>query len=558
MAIFSTGPSGSGFDLTFGIDIPPVHEAADGDQYVQTNDGLATGQWLTRWQYDEETEAWFELTDTQNIPVALAATLGLEQKLLAKQGQVGLTVLVASLTTTGKVQGVSLGDGNVVEVYADGASYTRGDILYREFMSMGEPICFTGLSFGAVITATQGFYGLTEISGVSNSTNDQGVMPLMSFGLAFKSTFLYAFRNATGANNDRGIIYVANGPLDNTIRLTDSVGNVVRGQTGITLRPWQVTFLDTDGNQEYILSGTQLMMASMSGRGGGKAIDGTIRPLDNLTSDSFLKGRQFDCRLVLPLASDMIGNPKSGFMSTPYEDVAVDSYRRNGATTNFTVSSGSPVSVGAYGGNLINHNPAGYVRFRATGLVTCYSGADGQGGDSLQFADVSTLSQVVAQPFKLYDTGGVASEVGLTIFSPYEGSADIFEWDFTTNSLTLAYSVNLTRGTGGSVSSQNDQLYPAAASVSNGNSNNTVLRGDLNPGVIIANVPIGVVTQTANGRVTMRSQNSTTTTSIYTQRDETVSYGWTPNERRAEIVLGEDNVLYRRSVSSGSETWEVC
>jgi len=55
--------------------------------------------------------------------IAAGSTLGLEQGLLADAGQAGKTVLAVGYTTSGKVQGISLGDGNVVEVYNSGADF---------------------------------------------------------------------------------------------------------------------------------------------------------------------------------------------------------------------------------------------------------------------------------------------------------------------------------------------------------------------------------------------------------------------------------------------------
>ena len=46
--------------------------------------------------------------------IALGAVLGLEQSLLAGGGKTALTVLAVAYTNTGKVQGCSLGAGNVV------------------------------------------------------------------------------------------------------------------------------------------------------------------------------------------------------------------------------------------------------------------------------------------------------------------------------------------------------------------------------------------------------------------------------------------------------------
>ncbi|MEO1077482.1 MAG: hypothetical protein AAFX41_16185, partial [Bacteroidota bacterium] len=77
------------------------------------------------------------VTSTEAQAIAAGSTLGLQQGLLAAAGQPGLTVLAVGYTTSGVVQGVSLGPGNVVEVYASGADFNSGTVLYREFMSFG-------------------------------------------------------------------------------------------------------------------------------------------------------------------------------------------------------------------------------------------------------------------------------------------------------------------------------------------------------------------------------------------------------------------------------------
>lgn len=493
--------------------------------------------------------------------IAAGSTLGLQQQLLADAGQPALTVLVAGPTSTGKLQGTSLGDGNVVEVYASGNDFNNGTVLYREFMSLGEPICFTGLSFGAIVTATKGFYGFTEVQGPSATAAQQGIMPLMSFGLSFKETFLFAFRNSTGNSNDRGLIFVANGPLSNTIKLTDGNGIVQRSQENIELQPWETTYLDTNGNKEYILSGTEKMMACILSRGGGTAINGSTRPaLDYTILDN---GNIWDCRLVLPVNGDFIGNPRSGFVSAPYDNTVFKWYDRQGDEGSFTVSPGSPVDADSGAGTSNSqgdHNPAGYTRFLVTGLGTAHSGADGQGGDAVQMASVSSLSQVVAQPLRLPDSGQ-GDETGITIFSPFVGTAKIFEYNTTTGLLDLAYTLQITRDSSVTILSKQDQYHPCAVSLSNttGNVNNVVLNGELLPGIIIADVPIGVIIQAQNGVVSnMRSQNGTTVASIYTQEDETAMYGWTPETLKAEIREGSDGILYKRVIgANGTDSWVV-
>lgn len=246
--------------------------------------------------------------------IAAGTTLGLEQRLLSNSGQIGLNILAVGFTNTGKVQGVSLGEGNIVEVYATGSDFTNGNIMYREFMSFGEPICFTGVSNGTIITSTQGFYGCSEqVLGINESP-----MPLLSYGLSFDFTFLFGFRNSDNPAVDSGSgqIHVVNGPISNTIKLTFGDGTVVDGQENIKLEPWEFTTLTLNGNLEYILSGDNPMMAC-------------IHAYTNIAGDG--SSSFYDSRLVMPLTNDGITWPRSGFVSAPYDNTVVQWYVRDGA-----------------------------------------------------------------------------------------------------------------------------------------------------------------------------------------------------------------------------------
>lgn len=486
--------------------------------------------------------------------VASGSTLGLEQGLLAKAGQPALTVLaVGFVTANGKVQGVSLGAGNVVEVFASGADFNAGTVLYREFMSLGEPICFTGLATGAIITSTSGFYGFSEqLDGA-----DESPMPLLSYGLSFKSTFFYAFRNsqtyapaATGAN--QGWVHVVNGPLQSTVKLTNGAGVTVEGQEDIALDPWEYRRLYTSGNQEYILSGTNPIMACHAA---------------NMDLSPF--GRFYDSRLIMPLTNDGITWPRSGFVSAPYDNTQVEFFTNDNVTgfINSTagtgVSPGSPVDFDAAvgvgtGASDQDYEPNGATRVLATGLISAYSGADSAGLEASPLMPTSAMSQVVAQPLTIDDTGD-GGDSGVAVASPYEGTAKVYEWNTGTNSLDLAYTMPLTRS-GVTVTSKQDQNHPAAGLISNDAQASNTLVGQLNPGVIIADVPITAVVQNGTpGLVpTIRSQNGTTTTGIVTQDDETLSLGWTPATLKAEITEGTDGILYKRVIgAAGAESWAV-
>jgi len=485
--------------------------------------------------------------------VAAGSTLGLQQQLLADAGQPGLTVLAVGYTTSGKVQGVSLGAGNVVEVYANGADFNSNTVLYREFMNFGEPICFTGLSNGAIITSSQGFYGFSEqIDGA-----DESPMPLLSYGLAFQSTFFFGFRNSDtynpgGTSTNQGWVHVVNGPLDNTIKMTFGNGVTVQGQENIALTPWEYRRLYTDGNVEYILEGTAPLMACV-----------------NAEMNNNPHGLFYDSRLIMPLTNDGITWPRSGFVSAPFNDTVVDWWTRDNAQGSLNsgdgVSPGSPVDFDAAppigtGAADQDYEPDGATRVKAIGLISAYSGADSAGLEASPMMPTSAMSQVVAQPIFVVDEGDGGNS-GVAIASPYVGTARVFSYNTGTGGLDLEYTVPLNRN-GVTVTTQDDQNHPTAGLVANDSVNGAVtLVGQLSPGVIIADVPITVVLQSGSNNITgnsIRSQNGSTTTSIVNDDDETLSLGITPSTIAVEIREDANGLLRKRVIDgTGTETWVV-
>ena len=78
---------------------------------------------------------------------------------------------------------------------------------------------------------------------------------------------------------------MVNGPLSNTIKLTFGDGSVVNSQENIELEPWEFTSLQTNGNVEYILEGTNPMMAC-------------VHAYTNVEGDG--SSRFYDSRLIMP------------------------------------------------------------------------------------------------------------------------------------------------------------------------------------------------------------------------------------------------------------------
>ena len=460
------------------------------------------------------------------------------------------------------MQGCSLGNGNVVEVYASGADFNSANVLYREFMSAGEPICFTGLSAGAIITSTQGFYGMSEQIQSSN----ESPMPLLSLGLAFTGTFLYAFRNSNnypGEGNGTGQVTVVNGPLPSTVTFTRN-GNQVRDQEPRNLEPFELTIFYTDANGEFFLAGTSPVMACI------QAYMGLNPPLVPGGPASTAQ-RFYDARLVMPLTNDGITWPRSGNVSAPYDNTTSKYYVRDGVSGDFpTISPGAPVdfdSSGSTGANDSDYEPRGATRLRVNGLAVAYSGADSAGLEASPMMPVSAMSQVVAQPFWIDDTGDGGNS-GVAIASPYEGTAKVYAWNSTTGVAELAYTVPLGRGTTGqgiAPATPEDQYIPCAGLVANeagldADPSVVQLVGNLAPGYIVADVPITVVAQNATATLVpeIRSQNGTTTTSIVSDDDETLMLGWTPAQKKAEIAEDADGYTRKRVLdNTGAITWPL-
>ena len=506
------------------------------------------------------------VVESNAVDYARQAANSLEQNLLAVAGQPARTILAVGATTSGKVQGVSLSDGNTIEVYASGTTFAAKTVLYREFMSKGEVICFTGLSDGAIITSTGGFYGCSEqING-----NYESPMPLLSLGLAFTETFLYAFRNSNnfpGNGVNTGQISVVNGPLPSAVTLlkrSDGVLTPVQNQENIALNPFATTKLYTNGNGEYVLRSSNVIMACVQAYMGDTPGDSSAR--------------FYDARLVMPLTNDGITWPRSGYVSAPYNDTMVDYFVRDGAAGEFEVDPGSPVDFdGTTGANDADYEPNGATRVRATGLITGYSGADSAGLEASPLMPVTAMAQIVAQPFFIADTGDGGSS-GVAIASPYKGTAKVYEWDTTTGAATLAYTVPLNRGVDGDnvpvtdgvdqTTDAEKQPFPCAGLVANepdlsGDPSVIELVGDLGPGYVEADVPITVVSQngdpSAFTNTVVRSENGTTTSPIFTDKDESLMLGWTPDTLKAQIKQDTTGLLRRLELSStGAVSYPAC
>ena len=280
--------------------------------------------------------------------------------------------------------------------------------------------------------------------------------------------------------------------------------------------------------------------------------------------------RFYDARLIMPTTNDAITWPRSGFISAPYSNTVVDYYVRDGASGDFTVSPSLPIDFdggAGTGANDSDYEPNGATRVLAKGLVSAYSGADSAGLEASPMMPTAAMSQVVAQPLFIDDSGDGGNS-GVAIASPYEGTAKVYEWNSVTGVADLAYTVLLRKGNFGAgitLTTPDDQNHPASGFIANENGyaadpSYQELVGDLGAGYIVADVPITVVVQNADPAYvpTIRSQNGTTTTSIVNDDDESLSLGWTPPDLKAELTRDAAGYLRKRVIdASGVTTYEL-
>ena len=142
------------------------------------------------------------------------------------------------------------------------------------------------------------------------------------------------------------------------------------------------------------------------------------------------------------------------------------------------------------------------------------------------------------------------------------------QWNPLTSKAELAYTVPLNRGANGqgiAINTPEDQNVPSAGMVAQeptlaADPSVIQIVGTLNPGYVIADVPITVVIQNGDAAFTtdIRSQNGTTSPIITVDDDEALMLGHTPPQQKAEIVVGTDDFLYKRVVAGpGPSGWEL-
>lgn len=502
--------------------------------------------------------------------IAAGSTLGLQQELLALQGQVGKTVLAvghtyyqgnAAPSLDHKAQITSLEDGNVIFVYANGSDFNNNIIQEGPiFLSKGEVYVIQNIQNGSIITATEGAYGYSQ----QRNNNDESPMPLLSLALSFTDSFVYCFRNS---NNGEGKIWIVNGPIKSSVTIKTGTGADVLAQNNIEIDPWEHLTLNTNGNGEYRITSTNKIMACVAAE------------MDT--------NRFYDSRLILPVSSDAITWPRSGFLSSPYSGTIVKHYvndnTSNGTVGQNTLNPGTPVDydgTSGSGANDADYEPRGATRTKAAGLFTAFSGADSAGLEASPTCPVSTFTQRIALPLHIRQNGGDGGNNGIALASCFVGIAKLYEWDpvagvsqlVTVNdpSGNPTTEIRLIRRNGSvefNASTRDHQNYPASALISPQGSGGTDpgaydFLSDFNGGYIEIDVPCTCVfnsEQNENGATdhVYRGTSGQSVSGIHSDDDEQLSYGITPTYIKSVIREGQDGLLYKSIINSGVESFLI-
>ncbi len=506
-----------------------------------------------------------------------------------EEGNIGRTVLAVGYVASdyvqsdpgnpkpfeerGAVQVTSLGDGNAVLVYEDGNDYLN-DIPSQGpfFLKNGETLVIEVVEPGAIITMSEGGYGYSEQKITSGSTTFESPMPLLSLGLAFRDSFFYAFRNSDGTGNNIGLVHVVCGPVPATVKLEDGLtGSAINGQEDIEMAPFSRTVLTLDGNKEYRIRATEPIMACIH------------------SSMGSTQKRFYDSRLVMPLTNDGITWPRSGYLSSLYQNCLVKYYNNSNSTGSnntipgqFTIAGpGFPVQLDnndGTGNNLPDYDPRGATRFLAEGLVSAFSGADGTGLEATPMMPYSAMSQKIPIVGTVLNSGAARAN-GIAIASPFEGTCRLYEYDRATGELVLRQVVDPTTGqlvddillerrTGVTYTTELDQRAPASATIqaTEGSAGSGFYgfgsgAADFEGGILIANVPVTVIVNTTQNvpgtaQVQYRGTSGNLVLGVRSKGDETLMIGTTPEEIRLNVRLAQDELYYRQTLQAGgTEVW---
>ncbi len=457
------------------------------NEILTYNDTLIDAAYGTGWVNKNISSLFTGLSTT--IAGIVSASEAIEK---GKEGNLALSdmVMMSNSVSGGSGNNLSIGsadDNN--EIFK--RELVDSDFTFVQTLSAGEIADLT-YTTGTIIRSTKGVYGLTG----------PFPTPLGVSGLSFKqSRFATTVASST--------VIVASTGTEVTVTLFGSDGTtIIDGPTVVSENAVSVFSCGATVG-EFVLSSTGSIIAVVNANG-------------------------TQIRVLPPMSSELICWNRACNVSSLDGTASVVYTRRNGNTGTTSVPSGTSTFLNA--GTNVGFAIGGAVILRSDKPISCYTGDDDFGDQSIPGLPLDKLSQKFCIPSFIDDNTDNAIAC-IAIASPYEGSVEIF--DNTGASVT---SVNISRPTTPATTAL-EQTFPAAARWQPQDNGIT-----MNGGYIICNVPCMCVMNFNGGTVWTGATG-----------DEMMIFGTTPEDIRADIKTDASGLLRRRTLSgAGVVTWEVC
>lgn len=374
---------------------------------------------------------------TPDIPSAAALGSSIENKLLVKAGNAGMSIAAIGFDTwMGSGVAPTMGGGTsancqIVPLGSWGGIWLNGD--YLGDVQQGVEISLQ-VSKGDQLFCPAGMSGVYAIG-------RDAWQPLMHTGFGGKEFSVYVFRQYS----QQGKIAMLCGDQESEVVITNSSGTELFKETFEALESKDFTIPAVG---EYrITASADISVAKHHGT--------TVNA--------------YDSGVVFPAVSEpIIGWCRYGQVSSyDSETSGVEIFVRDGVTGSGTVGYGSPFDINAFGADTYLA-PNGAAIIYPQSRVACYAGADSNGGELAPWQVVSWLPNVVGIPCSSNNKNLVS------ISSAFEGSYLIKDSSSTLATRTLTR-INTT-----------DQRHPSADRFDTG-----TIAG--NPSLLVSTVPINVV-----------------------------------------------------------------
>ena len=462
-------------------DADPSH-----NEIMTWNDTLVDGAYATGW-VNKNISALF--TGLSTTIAGIVSTSNAVEKGLIGNAALSDMIMMSETASLSGPTNVSIGSSENNNALFK-KELTDTDFIFVQTMTKGEIANLT-YTTGTIFRSTKGIYG---ISGPFPT-------PLAISSFNFKQS-----RFATSVASTT--VIVASTGTECVVTLFESDGTTV-ADGPITISENAVTTMTCGTTGEFLISSTGSIVAIVNGNG-------------------------TQLRIVPPMSTEVICWNTGTFVSSLEGTATVTWTRRNATSGTTSVVSGTSTDLNA--GNNIDFTRNGCVLLRSDKPISCYTGGDGNGTQSVPGWPLDNLSQKFALP-SFMDGDADYGISCIAIGSPYEGTVEIYDnTDTFVDSFTLVRTVT-------PATTAAEQLHPASQRW-----NPLEAATTLDGGYVLSNVPC-VCYVNFNGSTVWTSDNGS----------EVALAGTTPDDIRAEIRKDSNGILRRRTLDgAGGITWPEC